>query len=292
MSVAVRVIAIAVELLQEERAPIGKGRMPAGRVCAGETASLESFNCGPPGRFHARLGSPAAAVRLRHCLADDLRRVHGFRSLASPRPASALMGYCGAWRRDRNWPTAASVLHPARRSRVAWLVWRWQDHPCQAAVGRSRPPGRPDGLGIEFLFLRWLGRSPQVPPPSAVQVCCVPGVRKASISSRPSAGGSLSAGKARRPSLRAQGKRVVILVHGFFCNRGFGPMASAARCRRHSHSHCEPGAHFRSIDDYAPRSATNRQDARCNRPRARGRLPYMGGGLPGLVVAPVGSPGT
>src|SRR5690349_347882 len=54
---------------------------------------------------------------------------------------------------------------------LCWLAWRWDASRVQALVGAALVFfGGPIVLGVEFLFLRALDRSPGVPRPSAAHL--------------------------------------------------------------------------------------------------------------------------
>ncbi|WP_332825210.1 esterase/lipase family protein [Ramlibacter sp.] len=156
---------------------------------------------------------------------------------------------------------------------VAWLAWRWNDSPAQAVAGAAAVLlGGPIVLGIEFLFLRWLGSSPQVPPPSAGQLLRAWGSESIHFFQTfcwrqpfrwDSAPDGLDA---------AHGKTGVVLVHGFFCNRGFWTPwlhRLAAEGIPTATVNLEPV--FGNIDDYAPALG----DAIARMRAATGRAPVV-----------------
>ena len=155
----------------------------------------------------------------------------------------------------------------------AWLVWRWAASPVQALVGAAVVLfGGPIVLGLEFLFLRALDRSPAVPRPSAAQLLRAWASESAHFYRvfcwRQPFRWQLTPDRVED----AAGKAGVVLVHGFFCNRGFwtpwlrklareGVPAAAVNL--------EPV--FGSIDDYA--SAVG--DAIARMRAATGRPPVV-----------------
>ncbi|MEJ5992627.1 alpha/beta fold hydrolase [Ramlibacter sp. PS3R-8] len=156
---------------------------------------------------------------------------------------------------------------------VAWLAWRWRDSPLQATAGAAAVLfGGPIVLGIEFFFLRWLGGSPQVPRPSAGQLvrawgsesvhffqtfCWRQPFRWDSVPDRIEA---------------APGTTGVVLVHGFFCNRGFWtPWLRRLAAERIPTVTVNLEPIFGSIDDYAPTLA----DAISRMRAATGRAPIV-----------------
>lgn len=136
----------------------------------------------------------------------------------------------------------------------AWLAWRWNDAPAQAVAGASVVLlGGPIVLGIEFLLLRWLGRSPHVPPPSASQLLQAWGSECVHFY-RTFCWRQPFRWQAAPDDLdNAWGKTGIVLVHGFFCNRGFWtPWLRRLRAEAIPTVTVNLEPVFGSIDDYAP----------------------------------------
>ena len=105
---------------------------------------------------------------------------------------------------------------------VAWLVWRWPTAPGQALAGAALVVlGGPIVLGLELVILRIVDAAAGLPRPTPGQLlkawiseslhfyrtfCWRQPFRWRSIADRLEGGG---------------GTTGVVLVHGFFCNRGF-----------------------------------------------------------------------
>lgn len=138
---------------------------------------------------------------------------------------------------------------------VAWAVWQWPEGPVRAAVGALLVLfGYALFLAVEFLLVRRLAR--QDPPPF------------------PSWGELASAWWAevrhaprvfcwRQPfrwrsepdseTAPANGRRGIVFIHGFVCNRGFWtPWLREARRRGHAFAAVNLEPVFGSIDDYVP----------------------------------------
>jgi triacylglycerol esterase/lipase EstA (alpha/beta hydrolase family) len=137
---------------------------------------------------------------------------------------------------------------------VAWLAWRWNAAPAQALAGASVVLlGGPIVLGIEFLFLRWMGKSPQVPPPTASQLLRAWGSESVHFF-QTFCWRQPFRWKVPPDDLHdAHGKTGVVLVHGFFCNRGFWtPWLRRLRAEGIPAATVNLEPIFGSIDDYAP----------------------------------------
>jgi pimeloyl-ACP methyl ester carboxylesterase len=137
---------------------------------------------------------------------------------------------------------------------LTWLAWRWTASPLQAIAGAAIVAlGGPIVLGLEFLVLRWLGSSPGVPPPSAGQLLHAWGSESIHFF-RTFCWRQPFRWQTPKDSLeRAAGKTGVVLIHGFFCNRGFwAPWLQrlAAEGVPAATVNLEPV--YGSIDDYAP----------------------------------------
>ncbi|AMO23507.1 alpha/beta fold hydrolase [Ramlibacter solisilvae] len=135
----------------------------------------------------------------------------------------------------------------------AWLAWWWGAAPLLGLFGFvAILTGYAGFLGAEFILLRSVGRDKAAPVPTCVELA------------RAWGGEVLDAPRVfcwRQPFrwntepdwLDATGRRGVVLVHGFVCNRGFWT-PWLARLRRAGHPfiavNLEPV--FGSIDRYAP----------------------------------------
>ena len=137
---------------------------------------------------------------------------------------------------------------------LAWLAWRWNDAPVQALAGAFVVFfGGPIVLGVEFLFLRWLGRSPEVPPPTASQLLRAWGSETVHFFQTFCWRQPFRWQRAPDDLDNAYGKTGVVLVHGFFCNRGFWtPWLGRLRAEGIPTASVNLEPIFGSIDDYAP----------------------------------------
>lgn len=156
---------------------------------------------------------------------------------------------------------------------LAWLAWRWSDAPAQALAGAFVVFfGGPIVLGVEFLFLRWLGRSPEVPPPTASQLLRAWGSETVHFFQTFCWRQPFRWQSAPDHLDDAYGKTGVVLVHGFFCNRGFWtPWLRRLRAEGIPTASVNLEPIFGSIDDYAPTIA----DALARITTATGRPPVV-----------------
>jgi hypothetical protein len=137
---------------------------------------------------------------------------------------------------------------------TAWVAWRWPHSPAVAILGALVIVfGYSIFLAIEFVLLKQVGTDPAAPAPSwrdAIrawwgETWTTPGVffwrQPFRWRAEPDA---LSA---------AAGKRGVVFVHGFVCNRGFwNPWMRAVRASGHPFVAVNLEPVFGSIEDYAP----------------------------------------
>ena len=105
---------------------------------------------------------------------------------------------------------------------VTWLAWRWAASPVQAMAGAAVVLlGGPIVLGLEFLVVRWLGSSPGVPLPSAQQLLHA-WISECGHFYRTFCWRQPFRWRTPKDSLEpAMGRPGVVLIHGFYCNRGF-----------------------------------------------------------------------
>jgi pimeloyl-ACP methyl ester carboxylesterase len=158
---------------------------------------------------------------------------------------------------------------------AGWLAWRWEASPAQAVTGATAVLlGGPIVLGIEFIFLRWVGSSPGVPPPSMRQLLQAWGMESIHFFRTFCWRQPFRWRAVPDPLGDAHGKTGVVLIHGFFCNRGFWtPWLErlAAEGIPAVTVNLEPI--FGSIDQYAPTV----QDAIARMRAATGRAPLVVG---------------
>ena len=144
----------------------------------------------------------------------------------------------------------ASVLAAA-----GWCAWRWQASPWQAVLGAlAILLAGPIVLGVEFLLLAVVRRGDPAPPASAAQLFMAWLLESAHLYAAFAWRQAWRWRAVPDPSPSAvQGRRGVVLGHGFFCNRGFW---NAWLRRLHREGvpavavNLEPA--FTGIDDYAP----------------------------------------
>lgn len=169
---------------------------------------------------------------------------------------------------------------------AAWLAWSWPRSPWLAVAGCALlAGGYSAGLAVEFLVLRRVNCDEPVPPPgwpalarawlaATLQALRVFGWRQPF---RWNAVPDLLT-----PETELMGRRGVVFVHGFFCNRGFWTpwLRRVAAARRPFVAvNLEPV--FGSIDDYA---ATIEQAVRAVT-RASGLPPLLVGHSMGGLAA-------
>lgn len=158
----------------------------------------------------------------------------------------------------------------------AWLLAFWNDSHALAAVGFVVIAlGYSLFLAAEFLVLRWLGRSADVPTPTwrellaawlgetltAPRVFCW---------RQPFRSGEVPDCTGPAPIL--SGRRGVVFIHGFVCNRGFWtPWLKALRRRNHAFVAVNLEPVFGSIDAYVPLI----EEAVCRVARASGMPPVL-----------------
>ena len=140
---------------------------------------------------------------------------------------------------------------------AAWCAWFWPRSIGLAAAGfLAIALGYSGALAFEFIALRRVNRPDPVPPASrfalarawlaeTMQAPRVFGWRQPfrwnAIPDQVTDGG------------RSQGRRGVVFIHGFICNRGFWtPWLRQARARGHPFIAVNLEPLFGSIDDYAP----------------------------------------
>lgn len=169
---------------------------------------------------------------------------------------------------------------------VAWLAWSWPRSPWLAVAGCSLlAGGYSAGLAVEFLVLRRVNRGEPVATPAwptlarawlaaTLQALRVFGWRQPF---RWNAVPDLLA-----PEAELMGRRGVVFVHGFFCNRGFWtPWLQRVEARRHPFVAVNLEPVFGSIDDYAQTI----DQAVCTVTRASGLPPLLVGHSMGGLAA-------
>lgn len=149
--------------------------------------------------------------------------------------------------------TTITVLSVA----LAWLVWRWDDSPAAALVGFALIAfGYSIFLAIEFVTMRFVGGGDPAPRPTWSEL------------GRAWVAETIAAPRVfcwRQPfrwrevpdhltvSQGQSGRRGVVLIHGFVCNRGFWtPWLKELRSRGHCFAAVNLEPVFGSIDDYVP----------------------------------------
>jgi pimeloyl-ACP methyl ester carboxylesterase len=136
-----------------------------------------------------------------------------------------------------------------------WLAWHWSATPAIALAGFFLIAfGYSGFLAVEFIALRFISRSDPAPKPTWSQLLGA------------WAGETLTAPKVfcwRQPFRSNQipdslapslhGKRGVVFIHGFVCNRGFWtPWLRELKARGHAFAAVNLEPVFGSIDDYTP----------------------------------------
>jgi triacylglycerol lipase len=138
---------------------------------------------------------------------------------------------------------------------LAWLGWRWHDSPVLALAGFALIAfGYSLFLAIEFTAMRFVGGGDPAPRPTwgelarawLAETVAAPRVfcwrqpfRWREVPDQPAAGG--------------RGRRGVVLVHGFVCNRGFWtPWMKELRAQGHGFVAVNLEPVFGSIDNYVP----------------------------------------
>lgn len=140
---------------------------------------------------------------------------------------------------------------------IAWLVFVWTTSPLLALAGFAvLIVGYSGFLGIEFVLLRWVNRRDPTPQPSwgmlvkawlgetlmAPRVFCWRQPFRSHAFSDEQALHSATAGR-----------RGVVFVHGFFCNRGFwAPWLKQLQGTGHAYVAVNLEPVFSSIDGYVP----------------------------------------
>lgn len=136
-----------------------------------------------------------------------------------------------------------------------WLFWRWESSPAWAVAGFvAIALCHAFFLAFEFVALHFIGRGDPAPRPTWAQLA------------RAWLGETLTAPRvfcwrqpfrsnavpdSLDPSLH--GRRGVVLIHGFVCNRGFWtPWLRELKKRRHAFCAVNLEPVFGSIDDYVP----------------------------------------
>ena len=146
--------------------------------------------------------------------------------------------------------TTASLLCAA----AAWLAWHWGDSILKALTGfLAIVMGYSIFLAVEFVALHFVGRSDPAPQPTWSQLA------------RAWLGETLAAPrvfcwrqpfrwKAEPDQLDAHpGRRGVVFIHGFVCNRGFwNPWLAELRKLGHPFAAVNLEPVFGSIDEYVP----------------------------------------
>ena len=156
---------------------------------------------------------------------------------------------------------------------AAWIGWRWEQSPVSAVVGALLIAfGYSIVLAIEFVLLMRVVPDPAVPAPSWFDVtrawwsetCTTPRVFYWRQPFRWRAEADSVEGR--------EGKRGVVFIHGFVCNRGFwNPWMRAMRARGHPFVAVNLEPVFGSIEDYGPIIG----DAVARVPRAGGLAPIL-----------------
>lgn len=138
---------------------------------------------------------------------------------------------------------------------VAWVGWRWQAAPLQAIAGAAVIAGiAPIVLAIEFILLAIVRRGDPVPRASAAQLVRAWAGEVASLA-RVFYWRLPFRWRAVPDHLDAScaGRRGLVLVHGFVCNRGFWtPWMQQLRERQRAFVAVNLEPVFGSIDAYAP----------------------------------------
>ncbi|MET0310440.1 MAG: alpha/beta fold hydrolase [Burkholderiaceae bacterium] len=138
---------------------------------------------------------------------------------------------------------------------LGWLLWRWETSPAWAIAGFvAIICCHAAFLALEFVALRFIGKGDPAPRPTWAQL------------GRAWIGESLTAPLVfcwRQPFRSnaipdnlgpgLQGRRGVVFIHGFVCNRGFWtPWLAELQERGHAFCAVNLEPVFGSIDDYAP----------------------------------------
>jgi triacylglycerol lipase len=138
---------------------------------------------------------------------------------------------------------------------AGWIAWRWPQEPVRALLGGLAILATgPIVLFIEFIFLGLFGGSPEVPAPSWPQIARAWFAESCDL---------YRVFHWRQPFrwdelddyllAEASGRTGVVLVHGFFCNRGiWTPWMREFRRRGIPYVAVNLEPVFTPIDDYAP----------------------------------------
>lgn len=137
---------------------------------------------------------------------------------------------------------------------AAWLAWRWPASPAQAVLGALLPPVIfMLVLATQFVLMQGANRADPVPLAGWMQVLAAwwAEVRVALAVfawRQPFRHGAVPDWLPEQPT----GRRGVVLVHGFMCNRGFWlPWLGRLRALGHAHVAVNLEPVMGSIDDYA-----------------------------------------
>ena len=140
---------------------------------------------------------------------------------------------------------------------AAWVAWSWDRSPWIAGTGFALIAfGYSAGLAVEFLALRHVNRGDPVPQAGWTEL-----VRAwvAESLQAPRVFGWRQPFRWRAvpdrlgPETELQGRRGVVFVHGFICNRGFWtPWLQRLKVSGHAFAAVNLEPVFGSIDDYVP----------------------------------------
>lgn len=138
-----------------------------------------------------------------------------------------------------------------------WLFYFRNEAPLLAAAGFLLIAGGYSGLlAVEFLMARWVNRGDPAPPPTMHELLRA-WVGESLIAPQvffwrqPFRANSVSNNISQETAMR--GRRGVVLVHGFFCNRGlWTPWLERLQASGHACVAVNLAPLFASIDDYAP----------------------------------------
>ena len=140
---------------------------------------------------------------------------------------------------------------------LAWLAWHWRDSPALALAGFALIAfGYAVFLAIEFIMMRFVGAGDPAPRPTWGEL------GRAWIAETIAAPRVFCWRQPFRwrevpdqlaPVPAEPGRRGVVFIHGFVCNRGFWtPWMKELRARGHCFAAVNLEPVFGSIDDYVP----------------------------------------